>query len=661
MKTDIVAGAYRSDIEGLRALAVVAVIANHASERFLPSGFLGVDVFFVISGYVITGSLQARPGARLTTFLSQFYARRLKRLFPALALSVVLTAIALSLLDPNPGLRLQTGLSAIFGVSNITLWVEGSNDFSSAIQTNPFMHTWSLGVEEQFYVIYPLLLWLGLTAKASTLRVGLVLSAMLALSLAGFLFYQSRPVAVFYLMPFRFWELAAGALLFLATSHRSRRSRPLVALVGLAVIVAVLGLPPSLSPWSNVLVVAGTTVLIWTSGGIAAWILSSPPAVQVGRLSYSLYLWHWPVFVMTSLTVGLNDTTILGASALIFLIAAGSYYLVENPLRQAKWTPRATLWASGFAATATAVALALFAWPLNGKVFAGERANLIAAGVETLQDDYLVPSTVARWTPRDCILAHNSEVGKTIDADACTLTVDPELTKRVLVIGNSYSAAMAAGLDDVIARERASVTLTSSWGASPIYTIPNNGEWSQANQYYWSSVVPLLIEDLSEGDWVFIISEMTQFSPPLDAPPDTQRSAATKRDLLLAGLKDFAGKLSNKGIKLAVMHGTPFVRDAKCSPTQALAQWYQPLGPKCPIFSRTQTLARRAPLEATLKQASAEAGVTLVDLFDVFCAGDMCDYLNPSGVMLYRDEYSHPSIEAARLAAPRIRAALFGR
>jgi len=652
---------YRHDIEGLRALAVVAVIANHASENLLPGGFLGVDIFFVISGYVITSSLQANPEARLTTFLCQFYARRLKRLFPALALSVLLTAFTVSLIDPNPGQRLKTGLSAILGVSNITLWAEGSNYFSSAIKTNPFMHTWSLGVEEQFYIFYPLLLWLGLTGKSGSLRVGLILSMAFGLSLAGFLLDQSRPVATFYLMPFRFWELAAGALLFLATSHRSPRSQPLVALVGLTMVVAALAIPPSLTPWSNVVVVAGTTVLIWTSGGMPAWVLSRPAAVLVGRLSYSLYLWHWPVLVLTSLTLGLNSATIIGATALTFLIAAGSYYLVETPLRHAKWEPRATLLGSGFAATSVATTLALLAWPLNGTLYTGRSANLIAVGVETLRDDYLVPSTTARWTARDCILTDNREVGKKIDADACTLTVDPESTKRVLVIGNSYSAAMAAGLDDVVARERAKVTLTSSWGASPIYTIPNDGPWSQANQYYWSSVVPQLIDDLSEGDWVLLVSDLNFLSPPLDAPPDTLRSASKLRQLLLDGINDFARSLSSKGIKLAILYGTAFVRDANCTPAQSFSQWYQPLAQKkCLVFSREETLARRAQLDRTLERASAEAGITVVNLFEVFCPDTMCDYTDPSGLMLYRDEFSHPSIEASRLAAPRIRAALFG-
>ena len=150
---------YRKEIDGLRAIAVSAVILNHFESNLLPSGFLGVDVFFVISGYVITGSLQRTNAESFIDFLLYFYARRIKRLVPALLVFVALTSVALSLFDPAPQTQLKTGLLSLFGLSNLYLIKVGTNYFGDSALLNSFTHTWSLGVEEQFYLVFPLFLW----------------------------------------------------------------------------------------------------------------------------------------------------------------------------------------------------------------------------------------------------------------------------------------------------------------------------------------------------------------------------------------------------------------------------------------------------------------------------------------------------------------------
>jgi hypothetical protein len=160
-------GRYRPEIDGLRAFALIAVIINHFNRALLPSGYLGVDVFFVISGFVITSSLSKRSFNSFGEFILTFYARRIKRLIPALVLFVVITSLMISMFNPNPGPDIGVGWRALFGVSNIHLYRQSADYFSTSIDLNPFVHTWSLGVEEQFYLLFPLIAWItGFTRLA---------------------------------------------------------------------------------------------------------------------------------------------------------------------------------------------------------------------------------------------------------------------------------------------------------------------------------------------------------------------------------------------------------------------------------------------------------------------------------------------------------------
>jgi peptidoglycan/LPS O-acetylase OafA/YrhL len=211
---------YRADIDGLRATAVIAVIINHLEKSLLPSGYLGVDIFFVISGFVITSSLMNHKSIDFKSFLAGFYVRRFKRILPALILFTIISSLLLCLVNPNPGVSLRTGIAALFGFSNVYLLSQDTNYFSSDADLNIFTHTWSLGVEEQFYLIFPVLVWFsGLTKNASRInafRFAAILSAFMLISWIAFKHLSSiNPSAAFFLMPARFWELGSGSLCFL--------------------------------------------------------------------------------------------------------------------------------------------------------------------------------------------------------------------------------------------------------------------------------------------------------------------------------------------------------------------------------------------------------------------------------------------------------------
>lgn len=214
---------YRPEIDGLRAIAVIAVIINHFNKALLPSGFLGVDIFFVISGYVITSSLANREHKSMGDFLLGFYSRRVKRLVPSLITCIVITSVVGVLFIPSVSPEftgsLATGRNALFGLSNLSLFNLSTDYFAISTEFNLFTQTWSLGVEEQFYLIFPLILWVtGFIRSHSSGKRNLLFWMILlsALSLCTYVWLSYvNPPAAYFLMPCRFWELGLGCITFL--------------------------------------------------------------------------------------------------------------------------------------------------------------------------------------------------------------------------------------------------------------------------------------------------------------------------------------------------------------------------------------------------------------------------------------------------------------
>jgi peptidoglycan/LPS O-acetylase OafA/YrhL len=334
---------YRPDVDGLRALAVLAVIGFHAFPRFVPGGFVGVDVFFVISGFLISGILftQCEQGR---FDLAGFYVRRIRRILPALI--VVLMAVAvvgLLVLTREDYKELQEEIGAgAFFLSNIQFW-RSAGYFDAPSELKPLLHLWSLGIEEQFYLMWPPLVYLCWKRRFSVFAVAIAI-VVLSFSLNVALITR-HAVADFYLPTSRIWELLLGGVLahvicFRREGQEQPRAANIIGWAGLLLILLAAALLHKGSPypgWWAALPTMGTALLIWAGAG--AWvnraILSRRSVVYIGLISYPLYLWHWPLLSFLQITEAGSPSSALKASAvgLSFVLAALTYHAVERPIR----------------------------------------------------------------------------------------------------------------------------------------------------------------------------------------------------------------------------------------------------------------------------------------------------------------------------------------
>ena len=372
---------YRPEIDGLRAFAVVAVIINHFNKDILPGGYLGVDIFFVISGYVITSSLFGQPSKDFKDFISGFYERRIKRLVPALSVFVLITSIAICLFNPAPELSLKTGLTSLFGLSNLYLLKQSTDYFAQSTELNVFTHTWSLGVEEQFYILFPFLIWFsgfGRQTKNGARNLFLVVASLTIASLIGFLYlYPTNQSAAYFLMPSRFWEMAAGCLIFIGFQKRASIEQFLEKvppLLVMALIIGVMYLPMSMATASTIAVVALSSILIASlkKQSAAFKVFTNPKVVYIGLISYSLYLWHWGVLSISRWTIGIHWWSVPFQVALMLGLAVASYRWIETPLRKGNWFGKRwkTLVVGGGVLVTLSGGLVALGKPFKGKIYA---------------------------------------------------------------------------------------------------------------------------------------------------------------------------------------------------------------------------------------------------------------------------------------------------
>ena len=416
-----VSGGFRPDIEGLRAVAVLAVVLFHAEVPGLGGGFVGVDVFFVISGFLITGLLWREMSSTGGVRLRRFYGARARRLLPASALVGVATMIAAVLFLPPLQARtvIGDGIASTLYVSNYRFILQGVDYSAQSLAPSPFLHYWSLGVEEQFYLVWPVLIlgtgWLLRRGRrrsraqgSSTPRPYLVVLAVIAaVSFAlSFLATYAAPAAAFFSLPTRAWQLAAGGLIALSAGAWQRlppRAAAITGWAGLALILLACTAfhETTLYPGIAALVPTLGTALVIGAGCATPTqgcgrLLALPPMRAIGQISYSWYLWHWPILIFAPLVLGhpLNLAARLTAALLSALLAIATLRWLENPLRYSDPIRNSARRSLTLGAIATTIAV-------------GAGAILLVA----------VPTPVGRGTPATplTITATPTPPGATID------------------------------------------------------------------------------------------------------------------------------------------------------------------------------------------------------------------------------------------------------
>jgi len=572
---------FRQDIQGLRALAVGIVVLDHAHIPWFNGGFIGVDVFFVISGFLITGLLLGDIAKHARVRFLSFYSRRAQRILPAATVVILVTCIAsIALLGIIQARSvLVDGVWAVFFGANIHFASVGTNYFAASASTSPLQHYWSLAVEEQFYLVWPAVMGIvalvfrrkGVVGHVPRLPIALTLVVVGGLSLyLSVVQTASNPTAAYFSTIDRTWELAVGALLAVALPWLGKIPSALrcaLSWSGLAAIITaalVFTTATAIPGYNALLPVLGCGALLVGGVGLprhgAHSLLSIRPLRFLGDISYSLYLWHWPILIIGAAYLGARDTLSVRV-ALIFgsvLVATLSYYGLENPLRHVRLLSQRTwrglvLWPiatglvmfgapSGPFAAAAGAANATMS-PLNAvraAVVAGQAADAVPA----LTDPGLLTASTDHVSIGSCS-QYPVFTGK-----VCNLG-DANGTKTIVVFGNSHSVMWVPGLI-VLAKEEHLKLYPIVKEACAYEAFPDlNLEWNIANEcttfYDWAKAqIKKLHPDLiiigtfsKTPHWVAgetsVINTLKLLTPRLILLGDTPYTKAPAQCLLQSG------------------------------------------------------------------------------------------------------------------------------
>jgi peptidoglycan/LPS O-acetylase OafA/YrhL len=625
--------AYRPDIDGLRALAVLSVIGFHAFPGYVRGGFIGVDIFFVISGYLITGIL-LREQAAGRFGIVRFYQRRIQRIFPALTL-VLFACLSFGwfalLAEEYARLGRHTAAGAGF-IANLAYWSEAGY-FDTASILKPLLHLWSLGIEEQFYIAWPALL---LLVWRSRLPLAITLSAAIAASFGlAVVGVATNPVMAFYSPLPRAWELLAGAAL--AARPASSPARPvkanLLAIIGLLTLVSgIVGMNKELPfPGSWALVpVLGTLLIV--AAGDAAWInrhlLGSRPAVWIGLISYPLYLWHWPLLSYATI---LESGEVprgyrIAAVILSLLLAWATYRLVELPVRTSR-RPRMT-------------ALLLACMACLGS--AGYAIHALDGVPTRFAGSDIEPAELPKPT-RAVTICRRSLPHADYKNNICRHTATPHLA----IIGDSHAGHLFEGFlrsdDDVFSQ-----VMVMGRGACP----PVLGIESQPGCLAIIETAVAIIEATPSIETVLLSAYYASEFP--NAPKDDRTS---QERLFLAGYGAMIERLTRSGRRVYFVEDVPTLDfNPEMCMKRPLRLPYSNHG-QCQIaFERVQK--QRANYDRLISELAARnPTLSILRTRDFFCDREVCR-AKVDGNLMYKD-FNHltkaGSIHLARRLIPQLR------
>ena len=671
---------FRPDVEGMRAVAVGMVLVYHAGVGFVPGGFVGVDVFFVISGFLITGMLIREVEQTGTVSLAQFYARRAKRLLPAAALVLAVTALLTFLVAPTIDRRVFGGdiaAAALYFV-NWRLADRSVDYLAEDVGPSPVQHFWSLAVEEQFYLVWPLFilliaLWVRRNNEPPRPWMGVGLAAVAVPSFVWSIYLtSSNPSTAFFVSTTRLWELAVGAGVALGMPALARLPQTMAAwlawvglgAVGLSAFLITTG--TAWPGWAALLPVLGTAAVI--AGGAAAGrrgplvLLGIPLFVWIGGLSYSLYLWHWPLIVLATAQWGeLRAWQGLLVVAFSFVPAWLAYKFVENPLRHARSMVRSPRFAlsMGVNLTLAGVVAGLVLAMSVPQVSTPPAAAQAAPGAAVLDatdprtDPDGVPADEADWITPDPLSAPEDVPGAY--DDGCQVSIDssevvacdygdPDGDVTIAVVGDSKALQWITALDTIGQQNGwRIVTYTKSTCSFTTATLSVEDEVFESCTAWNESLLERLREDAPD---LVLTSQGRKRA--LSDPEDPGEGEAVAP--MVDGLVERWGQLVDAGIGVAVLADTPQPnRDVY----ECVAKHPDELT-KC-AFDRSAAIEDSAA--ETQSRAVEEFGeATWINLNNYICPADSCSAVI-GNVLVYR-QGSHLTVTYVNTLVPRLEAAL---
>lgn len=632
----------RRDIDGLRALAVIPVVLFHFGFSSFSGGFVGVDVFFVISGFLITSILFREIGAQRFSFVD-FWARRARRIIPALSVMMLATLIlgwllltAKDLSELGRTVRYQS----LF-ISNI-LFMREDGYFEPASDLKPLLHTWSLAVEEQYYIFFPLLMVL-LMRHLRHWR-WMLLAVLLVSFGLNIAFIERKPDVAFFSLPTRAWELLCGAMLAVLPAPRHAVKPWLFQSVGVAGLAAVLiaifsfDKTTTFPGWAALLPVLGATALIWSGAQGPSWVaqaLSTRAMVWVGLLSYSFYLWHWPVFVYANAISidGIQHAEAAGWILLALGLAWLSWRFVELPFRDKRLL-------AGRRPVLVGGLLAMAVLAVTGSVVRssdGFPQRLSGRALEYAQ------ARDWRAGQMKCLLLNSDQV----QDRACLLGANKDATATRLLWGDSHAAALLPAIEGNATREGRPVWLYSMSGCPPVISDDLRQRCRDFNEHTMEQIRRLQIKDVVlASNWSLYVygREDGDRKILLNAHDSTIEAEARMAVALKARVK----AIRETGAQVWLFKEVPLQRKAAISRLTSLAR----IGRSAEGLGRPlqEHLARQRFLGTLFDSMSAaDPGVHVIDPTPLMCAGGVCS-LDFNGHTQYKDEDHLSDAGSARLS-----------
>lgn len=667
--------AVRSDIQGLRAVAVLVVLVYHFWPGGLTGGYVGVDVFFVISGFLISSHLLTRPPSGPKD-LAVFWARRVRRLLPAASVVLLATLLASLAWMPSsllPGVAREIGASAL-SVENWALAGSATDYLAAENAPSPVQHYWSLSVEEQFYVLWPVLIAvLGLVGRRRPLlwRASGLVVVTAASFVASVVLTSADPAGAYFVTHTRIWELGLGSLLAVA-AHRGWRMRAalpraVAGWLGLAMVATATVLfsgATDFPGYAALLPTVGAVLVIAAAGddvpGSPRLLLSRRPAQVLGDISYSVYLWHWPVVVIAPYALGRDLTWVekLAAVAAVVLAAALTKRFVEDPARR---SPRlvGSLRLSFALAAASAV---LFAGVGVGVVVRADEARAAEArslagaigddcvgaaalrqGCTPVEGDRLLSSPASAAADRSRLYADDCWSNRPYTRHRVCSYGPEGADLRVALLGNSHAGhwepalspevlGRGGRLDTYLVSECYPVDVPLDFGPGTDRLTTTCGQWTD-----WA------LAAVARGGYDVVVLSNRTFRPPRDVPEDQ------RQQVLEAAYARTLERLTDAGVRVVVVRDVPSAVDN---------------GPDCVAQHEDDPAACANPRAEALEPdpLAVAAGrdtsqdVTLLDPTDRFCDAERC-HVVVGGLIAYFD-HGHMTTSFARTLRPEVAAAL---